>query len=379
MHSFSPGALVFTSFSSSSHSFSTKSSSVAAFDKNRQQPPPEKPRARPQVLPEISPSTICHLKESETLSELSGSSLSAGQYGSIHSLSIPVDEPAAFSSISGTYIPEQSQQNAKNAKTSLSCYYTNATSLNGDKLRELTLIAATEEPHVMCITETWFDEYSSAHIDNYKLFRRDRGSRGGGVAIYVRLDIETIELSDNELLNQFSDLDVEQIWQILRIGRQKILVGCIYRSENNRQQGVIDRKINKIIKAARHSIDDRLHNALLITGDFNWRDIIWHQDGYIERTNACSRAKESFLGIIRNNFIHQRVTKPTFKRADGVFKNILDLVLTDVPLRIDEVFIGEPLGTANQDHLSLRWTMKVDALIEKQWSSKKLAYRRVTM
>ena len=57
--------------------------------------------------------------------------------------------------------------------------------------------------------------------------------------------------------------------------------------------------------------------------------------------------------------------------ANGSLKNTLDLVLTDDPERVDEVFVGEPLGKANQHHLTLRFSLKVDARIKKQWSSKK--------
>ena len=72
--------------------------------------------------------------------------------------------------------------------------YTNATSLNGDKLRELSIISAQELPHLIMITEIWFDEHSAANLENYTLFRRDRGTRGGGVCIYVRRDLAATEI-----------------------------------------------------------------------------------------------------------------------------------------------------------------------------------------
>ena len=62
--------------------------------------------------------------------------------------------------------------------------------------------------------------------------------------------------------------------------------------------------------------------------------------------------------------------------ANGTLKNTLDLVLTDDPKRIDQVIIGEQLGKASQHHLTLRFSLKVDARIPKQWSSKKFAFKR---
>ena len=77
-----------------------------------------------------------------------------------------------------------------------------------------------------------------------------------------------------------------------------------------------------------------------------------------------------------SNYIPQHVREPTFQMANGTLKNTLDLVLTDDPKRIDQVFIGEPLGKASQHHLTLRFSLKVDARIPKQWSSKKFAFKR---
>ena len=81
----------------------------------------------------------------------------------------------------------------------LKCYYTNATSLNADKIAELELKACLEEYHLIFITETWFNETSVPSLKNYDLFRRDRGSNGGGVCIYVRKDLDSIEIADENL------------------------------------------------------------------------------------------------------------------------------------------------------------------------------------
>ena len=60
----------------------------------------------------------------------------------------------------------------------LKCFYTNATSLNFDQLSELSTYAASEDPHCVFITETWFTDTSIPQLDNYILFKHDRNGHG---------------------------------------------------------------------------------------------------------------------------------------------------------------------------------------------------------
>jgi hypothetical protein len=107
----------------------------------------------------------------------------------------------------------------------INCIYTNSTSLN-NKIGELEAFLSLESfPHLVLIAETWFDESSLPELKNYTLHRRDRGSRGGGVAIYARSDLVSVEVLENSLKND----DVEQIWCGIKVGLERILVGCLYR------------------------------------------------------------------------------------------------------------------------------------------------------
>ncbi|KAK4810724.1 hypothetical protein QYF61_007698 [Mycteria americana] len=77
----------------------------------------------------------------------------------------------------------------------LKCLYTNARSM-GNKQDELEAIVHQENYDMVAITETWWgDSHNwSAAMDGYKLFRRDRrGRRGGGVALYVRECLDSLE------------------------------------------------------------------------------------------------------------------------------------------------------------------------------------------
>ena len=71
----------------------------------------------------------------------------------------------------------------------------------GNKQEELKAIVHQENYDMVAITETWWDDSHnwSAAMDGYKLFRRDRrGRRGGGVALYVRECLDSLELNDGD-------------------------------------------------------------------------------------------------------------------------------------------------------------------------------------
>jgi len=78
----------------------------------------------------------------------------------------------------------------------LKCIYTNARSM-GNKQEELETIAQQDSYDLVTITESWWDSSHdwNAVMDGYRLFRKDRPTRrGGGVALYVREQLECIEL-----------------------------------------------------------------------------------------------------------------------------------------------------------------------------------------
>ena len=70
----------------------------------------------------------------------------------------------------------------KNSNFYLNCWYTNATSLN-NKMSIFKAEVAMDQPDVIFISETWFNDNSCPSLNGYNIFRRDRGDQrcGGGV------------------------------------------------------------------------------------------------------------------------------------------------------------------------------------------------------
>lgn len=134
----------------------------------------------------------------------------------------------------------------------LKCIYTNATSLVNKWDEFNSLVQANDFPHIIMITETWFNSMSIKHLSNYSLFNRDREELiGGGVAIYVRNDIDAYEANDF----CFSQRCTEQAWCYIHIGTEKVLLGCIYRPPYASRE--TNMEINHTITRARMMIDKK--------------------------------------------------------------------------------------------------------------------------
>ena len=126
---------------------------------------------------------------------------------------------------------------------------------------------------VICISETWLhkDDVDNIVIPGYHTpVRKDRMTRGGGVAIYVK-----------ECLfhKHVLDLDVnglEAVWVNIRIKNHNTLIGCFYRSDYSTAYWDL---MYDLISAA----NDMMMKAIIV-GDFN-EDVLGHNHSHID--NIC--------------------------------------------------------------------------------------------
>ena len=178
---------------------------------------------------------------------------------------------------------------------------------------------------IICITETWLhDEISNSEIipTNYTTYRKDRKSRGGGVLIAINNDIPSQLITTHPLIEMISiELDLSP----------HLFITCLYIPPNcsdSYQQEVLNylSTLNK---------DD---NTILL-GDFNIPDTNW------STLHATAPFSHSFCTLTHSaNFI-QLITEPTHKQG-----NILDLVLTNAPHRIQNLHVDSTLCSQHSDH-----------------------------
>ncbi|GAB0206526.1 hypothetical protein GRJ2_003118200 [Grus japonensis] len=204
----------------------------------------------------------------------------------------------------------------------------------GNKQEELEASVQSQGQDLIAIAETWWDSSHdwNAVMDGYVLFRKDRPARrGGGVALYVREQLECIELCLG-----MDEERVESLWVRMK-GQANMgdtVVGDYYRPPDQEEE--VDEAFYRQVEVASQS------QALVLMGDLNHPDICW-------KGNTARHAQSRrFLQSIDDNFLTQVVEEPTRR---GV---LLDLVLTNKEGLVGDVKVGGSLGCSDHENVEFR-------------------------
>ena len=130
--------------------------------------------------------------------------------------------------------------------------------------------------------------------------------------------------------------------------RDKMLVGCVYRSPNS--SDVNNDNLLRLINDANNTS----FSSILILGDFNFPYIDWELEQIC--TGGCG-VTSRFLETVKDNFLIQHVKVPTRSRQNQT-PHILDLVLTRYEEEIQHLTSEAPLGLS--DHSVLNFRMRCD-------------------
>lgn len=166
-------------------------------------------------------------------------------------------------------------------------------------------------PHVLIITETWLHpDISDSEITppGYKTFRKDRDSRGGGVAIMFRESLRVSRLPDIS--------GVECVIVKLFLDDLNMVIGGFYRPPNCDSD--FFNKINEFLCLHRNH-----PCSMLLAGDFNVPSIDWSGDFPI----ALSSSSEPLVDLVLLHDLSQLVKEPTRVQKDTA--SILDLFLAN--------------------------------------------------
>lgn len=164
---------------------------------------------------------------------------------------------------------------------------------------------------ICCLCETWLTsntDNSQLYIENYSLVRRDRGARGGGVAMYVKKHLKF------KLLNV--DGEIEQLWISVKLNGKNCSFGVAYRSPSC-NYGFF---INELETALSVIVPES--DVVVLMGDFN-----------IDLNNSDSLASIAFLNALTAFDLVQvvetatRVTPSTSTLIDLVFISDRELLL----------------------------------------------------
>ena len=152
-------------------------------------------------------------------------------------------------------------------------------------------------------------------ISGYQLFRRDRGSKGGGLAVYVRNDVSVIRRTDLEKAS------VEGLWlEVLIPKSRNLLVGTFYRPPNS--SSYYDKDFMSKFEVIVNECTAQ-GNEIITMGDLNC-DFFAKRPIPVE----CKQLKALFKCL---NFT-QLITEAT--RISQGSKTLLDIIATNVPQNI---------------------------------------------
>lgn len=189
-----------------------------------------------------------------------------------------------------------------------------------NKVDDLELILLTHDPHVVVITETWLHSGigdSEILPPSYRMIRKDRGSRGGGVAVIFKDSIELMPMN--------CVISGEVLWCKLTFHGNVFVVGAVYRPPNAPPKLLED--LHDYM--ALHFTDK---TKVILTGDFNLPTIDWTSCKVGKAEVASS---ERLLDISLCFNMRQLVSVPT--RVSGTGQATLDLLFVSNTIEADEV------------------------------------------
>lgn len=207
----------------------------------------------------------------------------------------------------------------------LNILYFNARSLL-PKFTELQLIAMAYLPSVICTTESWFCSDimdSEISIPSYQVVRLDRNRNGGGVLMYVSVDLHFSVLCNPD--------DLELLTIVVSHESGKACISLFYRPPSSPSY-IFDSLCTYL-----ESLSVPQYSNFILLGDFN-----------INFCNHSCHPLFSKLEFLSHSFaLQQMVTEPTHVHHNGSV-SLIDLVFVSSPVLTNSCHVIPPLS--NSDH-----------------------------
>ena len=206
------------------------------------------------------------------------------------------------------------------------------------------------KPSIVCLNEIMSKTHQHINlkdfvIPGYDMFLNKTPKRGCVIHVHESLNAESCEILDN------TDFE-ESVWcKFNSQSKEKVLVGCIYRSPNSSEENRL--KLFDLLKSEELSKFDKV----IIVGDFNFSSVSWDGTWTNEKDNEVVEA-------VRDAFLTQMIKKPTRSRV-GQRSTMPDLLLVNDLKLVDEVYHYPPLGKSDHDTLVFKVNIMKDNLPQK--------------
>lgn len=172
------------------------------------------------------------------------------------------------------------------------------------KLNEFKNIVDELNGDVIGLSETWLSNNipdDVIKIQGYNFVRKDRQTRGGGVGMYIKNNMKY------DVVN-LEEINLEQVWVYINIGKKKIAVGTIYRPPTFNATLFLN-MFEEVISSLLSTCD-----MIMCMGDFNL-NMLNDEDDNVKKFNSLLDT----LGLT------QVIDKPT--RISRSSLSLLDLLL----------------------------------------------------
>lgn len=190
----------------------------------------------------------------------------------------------------------------------------------GSKIDQIRILLQERHFDVLGLSETFLTvnvPSSFIHIDGYTLYRKDRESHGGGIAVYVKSDLA------HEFCSSINDiLDIEALWlKIIRPHAKPVFLCTMYRPPSAKTD-YFEKMLNTF-----ESVMD-VNHELLIIGDLNFNYVLdetlsSNPAHYIETLLNCKQLITEPTRVTKNTSTlidHIYSTMPEYHSYSGVIR-----------------------------------------------------------
>ena len=244
------------------------------------------------------------------------------------------------------------------------------------KLNYLSIRIALLDPDIINLTEIKpkngaTPDKQVLQLNGYDLFLNKAYSENNtrGTATYVKSSLSAIQI-ENEDTDKYKDC----VWTSLQgENKKQLLIGNIYRSGTPEKAVQQDNDLHHMLNTMALN---REYDSVVITGDFNHRNIKWDTEN---RTITTSNPiEEKFATCLEDSFLHQLVNQPTRIVPDPHDKtktkeSLLDLVIVNRENLVEDIQYDSHLG--DSDHLTLNFKINTDTLDIAHQNINKTVYR----
>lgn len=177
----------------------------------------------------------------------------------------------------------------------------------------------------LCFTETWLNkdhEDESYFPEEFAVYRRDRTTNGGGVAILVHENFKSIQI------DQTYESDCESVCVKIELEPVPLVIYVAY-VNNPRKPGALMKHYDRIRKIMLTESESRM----AVMADFNLHQITWNLDDtdtfYLPQ-NITSHAESEYFKLA-SDFLQQMQGLPLYQLSNvkNLASNVLDLIFVN--------------------------------------------------